>query len=99
MHKNFLCLKDCSADELNYLLRRAIKLKSRVKAGEVYRPFEGKVLAMLFEKASTRTRVSFEAGMAQLGGTSIYLNTAETSKMKSPLRIQPGPYPAWLTSS
>ena len=78
MHKNFLCLKDCSADELNYLLRRAIKLKSRFKAGEVYRPFEGKVLAMLFEKASTRTRVSFEAGMAQLGGTSIYLNTAET---------------------
>lgn len=78
MHKNFLCLKDCSADELNYLLRRAIKLKSRFKAGEVYRPFEGKVLAMLFEKASTRTRVSFEAGMAQLGGTSIYLNTGET---------------------
>lgn len=78
MHKDFLCLKDCSADELNYLLRRAIKLKSRFKAGEVYRPFEGKVLAMLFEKASTRTRVSFEAGMAQLGGTSIYLNTSET---------------------
>ena len=78
MHKNFLCLKDCSADELNYRLRRAIKLKSRFKAGEVYRPFEGKVLAMLFEKASTRTRVSFEAGMAQLGGTSIYLNTSET---------------------
>lgn len=78
MHKNFLCLKDCSADELNYLLRRAIKLKSRFKAGEVYHPFEGKVLAMLFEKASTRTRVSFEAGMAQLGGTSIYLNTSET---------------------
>ena len=78
MHKNFLCLKDCSADELNYLLRRAIKLKSRFKAGEVYRPFEGKVLAMLFEKASTRTRVSFEVGMAQLGGTSIYLNTSET---------------------
>lgn len=78
MHKNFLCLKDCSADELNYLLRRAIKLKSRFKAGEVYRPSEGKVLAMLFEKASTRTRVSFEAGMAQLGGTSIYLNTSET---------------------
>ena len=78
MHKNFLCLKDCSADELNYLLRRAIKLKSRFKAGEVYRPFEGKVLAVLFEKASTRTRVSFEAGMAQLGGTSIYLSTSET---------------------
>lgn len=78
MHKNFLCLKDCLADELNYLLRRAIKLKSRFKAREVYRPFEGKVLAMLFEKASTRTRVSFEAGMAQLGGTSIYLNTSET---------------------
>lgn len=76
MHKNFLCLKDCSADELNYLLRRGIKLKSRFKAGEVYRPFEGKVLAMLFEKASTR--VSFEAGMAQLGGTSIYLSTSET---------------------
>ena len=78
MHKNFLCLKDCSADELNYLLRRGIKLKSRFKAGEVYRPFEGKVLAMLFEKASTRTRVSFEAGMAQRGGTSIYLSSSET---------------------
>ena len=78
MHKNFLCLKDCTADELNYLLRRAVKLKSRFKAGEIYRHFEGKVLAMLFEKASTRTRVSFEAGMAQLGGTSIYLNTSET---------------------
>ena len=78
MHKNFLCLKDCSADELNYLLRRGIKLKSRFKAGEVYRPFEEKVLAMLFEKASPRTRVSFEAGMAQLGGTSIYLSTSET---------------------
>ena len=73
MHKNFLCLKDCSADELNYLLRRAIKLKSRFKAGEVYRPFEGKVLAMLFEKASTRTRVSFEAGMYQLGGYALFL--------------------------
>lgn len=107
MHKNFLCLKDCSADELNYLLRRAIKLKSRFKAGEVYRPFEGKVLAMLFEKASTRTRVSFEAGMAQLGGTSIYLNTSETqlkneetiedtaravSRMVDLVMIRTGPY-------
>lgn len=107
MHKNFLCLKDCSADELNYLLRRAIKLKSRFKAGEVYRPFEGKVLAMLFEKASTRTRVSFEAGMAQLGGTSIYLNTSETqlkneetiedtaravSRMVDLVMIQTGPH-------
>ena len=97
MHKNFLCLKDCSADELNYLLRRAIKLKSRVKAGEVYRPFEGKVLAMLFEKASTRTRVSFEAGSEELRFT--LTRPKPSSKMKSPLRIQPGPYPAWLTSS
>lgn len=78
MHKNFLCLKDCSADELNYLLRRGIKLKSRFKAGEVYRPFEGKVLAMLFEKPAPAPGVSFEAGMAQLGGTSIYLSTSET---------------------
>ena len=78
MHKNFLCLKDCSADELNYLLRRGIKLKSRFKAGEVYRPFEGKVLAMLFEKASTRTRVSFEAGMAQIPGITILMNKSET---------------------
>jgi ornithine carbamoyltransferase len=103
MHKNFLCLKDCSADELNYLLRRGIKLKSRFKAGEVYRPFEGKVLAMLFEKASTRTRVSFEAGMAQLGGTSIYLSTSETqlknedtaravSRMVDLVMIRTGPH-------
>lgn len=78
MHKNFLSLKDCSAEELNYLIDRAVKLKKRFKAGEVYRPLEGKLLAMLFEKASTRTRVSFEAGVAQLGGSCIYLNTAET---------------------
>ena len=101
MHKNFLCLKDCSADELNYLLRRAIKLKSRFKAGEVYRPFEGKVLAMLFEKASTRTRVSFEAGMAQarrnLDLPEHERNSAE--KLKKPLRTLLEPYPVWLTLS
>ena len=82
MHKNFLCLKDCSADELNYLLRRAIKLKSRFKAGEVYRPFEGKVLAMLFEKASTRTRVSFEVGISELGGRPMFLSVHDLRKSR-----------------
>lgn len=78
MHKDFLSISSCTAEELNYILDRAIKLKKRFKAGEVYRPFVGKVFAMLFEKASTRTRISFEAGFAQLGGSVIFLDTLQT---------------------
>lgn len=77
MHKNFLAIRDFSAEELDYILKRGLYLKRRFESGEIYRPFKGRVLAMIFEKASTRTRVSFEAGFDQLGGTCIYLNSAD----------------------
>lgn len=71
--RHFLKLSDFTADELNHMLQRALWIKGQQKAGIAYRPFEGKVLLMIFEKASTRTRVSFEAGFYQLGGNVIHL--------------------------
>ncbi|MGD8936852.1 MAG: ornithine carbamoyltransferase, partial [Thiogranum sp.] len=65
--RHFLTLLDFSSDELQQLIQRAIKLKERQKQGRLYEPLKNKVLAMVFEKSSTRTRVSFESGMAQLG--------------------------------
>lgn len=76
--RHFLTLLDLSPDELRALIDRAIELKRRHQAGELYQPFKGKVLAMIFEKSSTRTRVSFEAGMAQLGGHALFLSPRDT---------------------
>ncbi len=75
---HFLSLFDLSAQELNTLIDRAIELKSLQYNSTPHRVLEGKVLAMLFEKSSTRTRVSFETGMAQLGGTSLFLSPNDT---------------------
>src|SRR5947209_18780943 len=61
-------------DDLVGLLELAARIKNRTKAGEPYEPLRGKSLAMLFEKASTRTRVSFEVGMTQLGGHALFLS-------------------------
>jgi ornithine carbamoyltransferase len=61
-------------DDLVGLLELAAKIKNRTKAGEPYEPLRGKSLAMIFEKASTRTRVSFEVGMTQLGGHALFLS-------------------------
>src|SRR5437773_12473202 len=61
-------------EDLVGLLELAGKIKNRTKAGEPYEPLRGKSLAMLFEKASTRTRVSFEVGMTQLGGHALFLS-------------------------
>src|SRR5881396_4202082 len=61
-------------DDLVGLLELAGNIKNRTKAGEPYEPLRGKSLAMIFEKASTRTRVSFEVGMAQLGGHALFLS-------------------------
>jgi ornithine carbamoyltransferase len=61
-------------DDLIGLLELALKMKNRTKAGEPYEPLRGKSLAMIFEKASTRTRVSFEVGMTQLGGHALFLS-------------------------
>jgi ornithine carbamoyltransferase len=76
--RHFLTLLDLSASEAQGLLRRATELKQLRQRGEDYRPFVGYTLAMVFEKSSTRTRVSFEAGMAQLGGTAIFLSPRDT---------------------
>ncbi len=76
--RHFLTLLDLSVDELKRLLARAMELKAMLKRGERHAPLAGKTMAMIFEKSSTRTRVSFEAGMAQLGGTSLFLSPRDT---------------------
>ncbi len=76
--RHFLTLLDFSSEELNWLIQRAIELKKIHKKGEIYDPLRNRVLGMIFEKSSTRTRVSFEAGMAQLGGHAIFLSPRDT---------------------
>jgi ornithine carbamoyltransferase len=76
--RHFLSLMDLTPDELRQLLKRASELKAMLHAGQVHEPLKNKVLAMLFEKSSTRTRVSFEAGMAQLGGHAMFLSPRDT---------------------
>jgi ornithine carbamoyltransferase len=71
--KSFLSIQDCSLDELETLLKLSSELKQLYKSGGRDVCLSGKVLAMLFEKASLRTRVSFQVAMADLGGTAIYL--------------------------
>ena len=73
--RHFLTLLDLNRQELMQLLQRAIALKKATASkSEHHAPLRGKMLAMIFDKSSTRTRVSFEAGMAQLGGTSMFLS-------------------------
>jgi len=76
--RHFLTLADLSRDELNALITRAIELKSLQRRNVIHEPLKNKVLAMVFEKSSTRTRVSFEAGMIQLGGGAIFLSPRDT---------------------
>lgn len=78
MVRHFLTLLDLNSDELRALLARASELKSMQNNGESYTPFNNKTLAMLFDKSSTRTRVSFEAGMAQFGGHALFLSSKDT---------------------
>jgi ornithine carbamoyltransferase len=75
--RHFLDLLDLSADELTHLLAEAARLKAAHHKGERPPLLAGRVLGMVFEKPSLRTRVSFEAAMAQLGGSSIFLNSAD----------------------
>ena len=83
--KHYLQFKDFSADEYGYLLGRAAFIKKKFKAFEKYHPFADpdRTLAMIFEKASTRTRVSFEAGMYQLGGSVVHLTTGDSQLGRS----------------
>ncbi|WP_323841535.1 MULTISPECIES: ornithine carbamoyltransferase [unclassified Moraxella] len=76
--RHFLTLKDLSKQELQNIIIRAVELKKLQHAGEIYRPFVGRTLAMIFEKSSTRTRVSFEVGMGQFGGQTIFLSPNDT---------------------
>lgn len=76
--KHFLTLLDLSPSELVSLIDRAIVMKHEQKNGGHQDPFKNKVMGMVFDKASTRTRVSFETGMVQLGGSAIFLSSRDT---------------------
>lgn len=76
--RHFLTLTDLSPVELDSLLDHAIQLKREHQSGKVRDSLHNRVLAMIFEKSSTRTRVSFEAGMAQLGGSALFLSPRDT---------------------
>ena len=76
--RHFLQFADFTLEEYEHLFRRVRWIKDRFKRFEKYWPLEDRTLVMLFEKQSTRTRLSFEAGMHQLGGAAIYLNTRDS---------------------
>jgi ornithine carbamoyltransferase len=76
--KHYLQFKDLRAEEYAYLLERTRTIKKRFKNYERYQPLVDRTLAMIFEKASTRTRVSFEAGMYQMGGSVLNLTTGDS---------------------
>jgi len=76
--KHFLQFNDLSLEEFEHLFTRTRWIKDRFKAYQQYWPLVDRTLVMIFEKASTRTRLSFEAGMQQLGGAAIYLNTRDS---------------------
>jgi ornithine carbamoyltransferase len=76
--KHYLQFKDLRAEEYAYLFERAATIKKRFKNYEKYTPLVDRTLAMIFEKASTRTRVSFEAGMYQMGGSVVNLTTGDS---------------------
>jgi len=76
--KHYLQFKDFTREEYEYVFARAKWIKDKFKRYEPYHPLFDRTLVMIFEKASTRTRLSFEAGMHQLGGSAIYLNTRDS---------------------
>ncbi len=76
--RHFLQFSDLSGEELAYLFERSRAIKAKFKAYVKYQPLVDRTLAMIFEKASTRTRVSFEAGMYQMGGSVVHLTTGDS---------------------
>ena len=77
MTKHFINLDDLSSNDLQQIIDQAITLKKQHKAGEISNTLKNKTLAMIFDKSSTRTRVSFEAGMTQLGGHALFLSNKD----------------------
>ncbi|RLB95205.1 MAG: ornithine carbamoyltransferase [Deltaproteobacteria bacterium] len=78
MKRDLLALTDLSAEEIRRLIDRAIALKARRRRGILDRPLAGKTVGLLFDKASTRTRVSFEAAAIRLGGGAIFISARDT---------------------
>jgi len=76
--RHFLTLMDCSPEELHSIIQRAIELKTMHKNGVIHEPLKNKMLGMVFEKSSTRTRVSFETAMTHFGGGAIFLSPRDT---------------------
>ena len=76
--RHYLQFSDFTADEYGYLFERAALIKKKFKSYERHQPLVDRTMAMIFEKASTRTRVSFEAGMYQLGGSVVHLTTGDS---------------------
>lgn len=77
MKKDFIAIDDWATDEIHAVFELAAGLKKKQKKGTAHRLLEGKILAMIFQKPSARTRISFETGMVQLGGHAIYLSPAD----------------------
>jgi ornithine carbamoyltransferase len=78
LKKDFLSVYDLTRKDFDRIFLHAANLKAMLKDGVIYQPLAGKTLGMIFDKSSTRTRLSFEAGMYQLGGLAIYLNSRDT---------------------
>ena len=78
--KDLISIHDLSSDEVHEIIDGAAELKAMQKAGVPHRYLEGKTLGMIFEKSSTRTRVSFEVGIFQLGGTGLFLSNKDWSR-------------------
>jgi len=76
--RHFLSLRDITSEEFRHLIRRAIELKDMLRACKPHTPLQHKTLGMVFEKSSTRTRLSFEVGMIQLGGQAVFLSPRDT---------------------
>ncbi|MBD3288357.1 ornithine carbamoyltransferase [candidate division KSB1 bacterium] len=77
MKKDFLSIADLTTEDIDEIFDLTTELKTKLKNGEIYEPLKGKTLAMIFQKPSARTRISFEAGIFQLGGHAIYLAPAD----------------------
>jgi ornithine carbamoyltransferase len=78
VNKDILTLLDLTKKDFDYLFKRSIELKKKHRQGENNRPLTGKTLGLIFDKPSTRTRISFEAAMIQLGGTAIFISAKDT---------------------